>query len=121
MISSYLPIFFVFLLAAGFALCMLGLSHVLGPRIDDKVKLSAYESGVDPVAETHTRLNIRFFVVALAFIIFDIEIVFLFPWAIVFRNLVGASALILYEMVFFLAVLLFGYLYIWRKGVFEWE
>jgi len=121
MISDYLPILFVFLLAVGFALGALGLTHIVGPRTRGKVKLSVYESGVDPVAGTHTRLNVRYFIVALVFIIFDIEVVFLFPWAVVFRDLVSVSAFIFYEMVFFLGVLLVGYVYIWRKGVFEWE
>ena len=121
MISDYLAVIFVFILAAGFAGLLLVLTHLVGPRIKDKIKLSPYESGVDPVAPTHTRLNIRYFIVALVFIVFDIEIVFLYPWAVVFRDFIAQSPFILYEMLFFLVVLLFGYVYVWRKGVFEWE
>jgi len=121
MISDYLPVLFVLILAAGFAVLLLGLTHVIGPRVKDKVKLSPYESGVDPLAPTHTRLSIRYFIVGLIFIIFDIEIVFLYPWAVVFKDFIARSSFILYEMLFFLFVLLFGYVYVWRKGVFEWE
>ncbi len=121
MISDYLAVIFVFVLAAGFAGLLLVLTHLIGPRVKDKIKLSPYESGVDPVAPTHTRLNIRYFIVALVFIVFDIEIVFLYPWAVVFRDFIARSPFILYEMLFFLVVLLFGYVYVWRKGVFEWE
>lgn len=121
MISDYLPVLFVFALAAGFAVSLLLLTHIVGPRVRDKVKLSPYESGMDPLSPTHTRLNIRYFIVGLVFIIFDIEVVFLYPWAVVFRDFIARSPFILYEMLFFLAVLLFGYVYVWRKGVFEWE
>ena len=121
MISDYLPILFVFLLAAGFALASLGLTHVIGPRIKTRVKLSVYESGVDPVGPTHSRLNVRYFLIGLVFIIFDLEVVFLFPWAVIFRGQAAQGAFILYEMLFFLVILLVGYIYIWRKGVFEWE
>lgn len=121
MLVDYLPILFVFLLAAGFALAALGATHVIGPKVRSQVKLSPYESGVDPVATTHTRLNVRYFIVGLVFIIFDIEVIFLFPWALIFRDFVAESPFIFYEMVFFLAVLLVGYVYVWRKGVFEWE
>ena len=121
MISDYLPVLFVFILAAGLAVVLLGLTHLIGPRVKDKIKLSPYESGVDPVAPIHTRISVRYFIVGLIFIIFDIEIVFLYPWAVVFKDFIAQSPFILYEMLFFLAVLLFGYMYVWRKGVFEWE
>ncbi|MFB0515976.1 MAG: NADH-quinone oxidoreductase subunit A [Candidatus Neomarinimicrobiota bacterium] len=121
MISDYLPVLFVFVLAAGFAVLMLVLTHIVGPRVKDKVKLMPYESGVDPLAPTHTRISVRYFVVGLIFIVFDIELVFLYPWAVIFKDFIARSPFILYEMLFFLGVLLFGYVYVWRKGVFEWE
>ena len=121
MIGDYLPIVFVFVLAAGFATVMLGLTHIIGPRIDTKVKLAPYESGVDPAEENRSRLNVRYFVIGLVFIIFDLEVVFLFPWAVIFKEQASSGPFIFYEMVFFLAVLLIGYIYVWRKGVFEWE
>lgn len=121
MIADYLPVLMVFGVAAGFAAVTLVVTHFLGPRINTKVKLSVYESGVDPVAETHNRLNVRYFLVGLVFIIFDIEVVFLFPWAVIFKDFAAQGAFIFFEMLFFLGVLLVGYVYIWRKGVFEWE
>ena len=121
MLSDYLPVLFVFLLAAGFAVASLGVTHLVGPRIKDTVKESVYESGLDPVAEIHSRVNIRYFIVGLIFVIFDIEIVFLFPWAVVYRGFLAEGLFILVEMLFFLAILSIGFVYIWRKGVFEWE
>ena len=121
MIENYLPIFFVFLFAAGFTFVSLILTHILGPRINNPVKMMPYESGVDPVAETRIRFSIRFFIIALLFIIFDIEIVFLYPWAVVFKDFLSFGTFIFFEMVIFLAILLFGYVYVWRNGALEWE
>jgi NADH-quinone oxidoreductase subunit A len=80
-----------------------------------------YESGVDQVGETRVRFSIRFFLIALLFIIFDIEIVFLYPWAVVFKDFLLEGPFIFYEMVVFLAILAFGFIYVWRKGALEWE
>ena len=80
-----------------------------------------YESGVDPVGETRIRFSIRFFLIALLFIIFDIEIIFLYPWAVVFRSFLSAGPFIFFEMVVFLAILVFGFVYVWRNGALEWE
>ncbi len=121
MIADYLPILFVIIVAVGFAVGMLVVSHFVGPRVPDPIKLMPYESGVDPKSESHPRLNIRYFIVGLVFIIFDIEVVFLFPWAVIFRDFIARSSFIFWEMVFFMAVLLVGLIYIWRKGVLEWE
>jgi len=121
MIADYLPILFVFILAAGFAGAAVIATHFVGPNIKDATKLSPYESGLDPAMKSHPRLNVRYFIVALIFIIFDIEIIFLYPWAVVFKDFLTRSPYIFYEMLFFLGVLLIGYIYIWRKGVFEWE
>jgi len=120
-IENYLPIFFVFLVAAGFTFVSLIMTHLIGPRINNPVKLMPYESGVDPVAETRVRFSIRFFIIALLFIIFDIEIIFLYPWAVVFNDFLSFGTFIFFEMVIFLAILLFGYVYVWRNGALEWE
>ena len=121
MIADYIPILFVIAMAGGFAGVMLVVSHFVGPRVQDPVKLTPYESGVDPKSESHPRLNVRYFLVGLVFIIFDIEVVFLYPWAVIFRDFIATSSFIFWEMVFFMAVLLVGFVYIWRKGVLEWE
>ncbi len=91
MIADYLPILFVFILAAGFAGAAVIATHFVGPNIKDATKLSPYESGLDPAMKSHPRLNVRYFIVALIFIIFDIEIVFLYPWAVVFKDFLTRS------------------------------
>ncbi len=122
MIENYLPIFIVFIVAAGFTFVSLIATHLIGPRIKNPVKMMPYESGVDPVGETRIRFSIRFFLIALLFIIFDIEIVFLYPWAVVFKDFLSNSgAFIFFEMVVFLAILVFGFVYVWRNGTLEWE
>ena len=85
------------------------------------IKMMPYESGVDPVGETRIRFSIRFFLIALLFIIFDIEIVFLYPWAVVFKDFLTMGSFIFFEMVVFLFILLFGFVYVWKNGALEWE
>ena len=122
MIENYFPIFIVFIVSAGFVFVSLIATHLIGPRINNPVKMMPYESGVDPVGETRIRFSIRFFLIALLFIIFDIEIVFLYPWAVVFKDFLSNSgAFIFFEMVVFLAILAFGFIYVWRNGALEWE
>jgi len=120
-IENYFPIFIVFIVAAGFTFVSLIMTHILGPRITNPVKLMPYESGVDPLAETRIRFSIRFFIIALLFIIFDIEIIFLYPWAVVFKDFLSFGSFIFFEMVIFLAILVFGYVYVWRNGALDWE
>ncbi len=117
MLLSYLPIFILVIVAAGFALTLLLLSSVLGPRRPSKEKLSTYECGIDPIGSARERFPVKFYLVAMLFIIFDIEIVFLYPWAVVLGNL---KLFGLVEMVFFLGILLIGLLYVWKKGGLEW-
>ncbi len=117
MLLSYLPILLLVLFAAGFALTLLLLSSVLGPRRPSKEKLSTYECGIDPIGSARERFSVKFYLVAMLFIIFDIEIVFLYPWAVVLDNL---KLFGLVEMVFFLGILLIGLLYVWKKGGLEW-
>jgi len=120
-LDNYTPLLLVFLLAAGFASLLLVLSHILGPKAKSAVKLSSYESGVDPIAPAHVRLSIRYFLIALLFVIFDIEIVFLFPWAVIFKDFVQSGAFIFIEMLVFMVILLFGLVFVWKKGALEWE
>jgi len=114
---SYLPILVLALLAAGFALATLLLSSVLGPRRPSQDKLSPYECGIDPVGSAREKFSVKFYVVAMLFIIFDIEIVFLYPWAVILSSL---KLFGLIEMIFFLGILLIGLLYVWKKGGLEW-
>ena len=121
MIENYFPILIVLVVAAGFAFVSLILTHLLGPRVPNAVKMMPYESGVDQVGETRIRFSIRFFMIAQLFIIFDIEIIFLYPWAVVFEDFLAFGSFIFFEMVVFLAILVFGFVYVWRKGALEWE
>jgi len=84
-------------------------------------KVTVYESGVDPVGDARLRFSIKFYLVAMIFIIFDIEVVFFYPWAVVFRDMVRESAFILWEMLGFVGLLALGYVYVWRKGGLDWN
>jgi NADH-quinone oxidoreductase subunit A len=104
--------------AAGFGVLMVNLSKWVGPKRPNYQKLTTYESGMVPIGTTRERVSIKYFVVGMLFIIFDIELVFLYPWAVVFDKL-GAFAL--WEMFIFIALLFVGYIYILKKGAFEWD
>jgi NADH:ubiquinone oxidoreductase subunit 3 (subunit A) len=117
MAESFLPILLLMVAAAGIAGVILFLSSVLGPRLSTREKLGTYESGVPLVDASRKRLSIRFFLVAMVFILFDVEIAFLYPWALVLRS--GGAALFI-EMLVFLATLAVGYAYLWKKGAFDW-
>jgi|SRR5689334_19492134 len=100
------------------ALIAIGLGYLFGPRKDSAAKSMPYESGMIPYGEGTRRMPIRFYLIAVLFILFDIEVVFFLPWAIVFRQL-GLFGLI--EMAIFIVILLVGYIYAWKKGALEWE
>ena len=115
--QTFLPILIVLGIAAGMAASILLLNALLGPRLRTVSKGETYESGVPIVDSSHKRVSIKFFVIAMIFILFDVEIAFLYPWALVFRS-VGWPLFV--EMVVFMAVLAVGYAYIWKKGAFDW-
>jgi NADH-quinone oxidoreductase subunit A len=115
--QSYVPILILMGFAAIVAASLILLSALLGPRLRTRRKLDTYESGVPLIDSSRKRLSIQFFVIAMVFILFDVEIAFLYPWALVFRE--GGPALFL-EMLLFLGVLAVGYAYIWKKGAFDW-
>ena len=118
MLIDYLPIVVMAALAVVFAIASLAASSLLRPSRPNPVKLSAYECGNDPVRLPRgERFSVRFYIVAMLFIIFDIETIFLFPWAVSFRSL-GLFGLI--EMAVFIGLVFVAYVYIWRKGGFEW-
>jgi NADH-quinone oxidoreductase subunit A len=116
--TAFIPILMMLIVAIGFAVFTLVGSHFLGKRIDSKAKLGAYECGITPVGNARERFHTRFYLVAMLFIVFDIETVFLYPWAIVFKKL-GMFGLI--EMAVFVAILLVGLVYVWGKGALEWD
>lgn len=119
--SEYIPVLILGLFGSGFTVVILLAAHFLGPRKSDPVKDIAYESGIDPVGDARFRFNVKFYFLAMLFIIFDIEIVFLYPWAVVYKDLLSLGNFILYEMIAFIALLLIGYLYLLKKGAFEWD
>lgn len=118
MLSNYIPIALMLVIAVGFGALMANLSKWVGPKRPNFQKLSTYESGMIPVGTTRDRVSIKYYVVGMLFIIFDIELVFLYPWAVTFDKL-GAFAL--WEMFIFIALLFVGYIYILKKGALEWD
>ncbi len=115
---SYLPVLLFVLVGLGFAAVTIGLSTFIVPRYKNAVKDSPYECGVEPVGNARSRFSVKFYLVAVLFILFDIEAVFLYPWAVTFRQL-GLYGLI--EMILFILILLVGYLYLIKKRALEWE
>ena len=129
-ISQYLPVLILFLVAAGFAFGMIVLSVVVGNVVNKwrrkhlPIKDIAYECGMLPVGEGNTRLSVKFYLVAMLFILFDIEVVFLYPWATVYKEMLTNMATrttILLSMVSFLGILFIGYVYALKKGAFDWK
>jgi NADH-quinone oxidoreductase subunit A len=117
-VKEYLPILMFLLVAIGFSGGTILISSLIVPRRSNRVKMSAYECGVEPVGDARARFSVKFYLVAVLFILFDIEAVFLYPWAVAFRQL-GLYGLI--EMVLFILVLFVGYIYVLKKRALEWE
>jgi NADH-quinone oxidoreductase subunit A len=122
-LAQYLPVFMLLILALAFGFGMLGFSVLAGKRGRRMpIKDSPYECGMTPVARGGTRLAIRFYLVAMLFLLFDIEVVFLYPWAVIYRDMLAEHAnLIFGSMLTFLGVLSVGYIYLSRKGAFDWR
>lgn len=117
MIDSYIPLLVLFFLAAGFVITMLALSVFLGPRNDSEVKDDPFECGTIGSGGSSDRHSVKFYLVAMIFILFDIEIVFMYPWAVQLAELGWYG---FYAMLSFLAVLGIGLAYIWKRGVLDW-
>jgi NADH-quinone oxidoreductase subunit A len=118
MSAEFLPILVLLILATGLAILVVGIGHLFGPRRPTTRKSAPYESGMRPIGPGTRRMPIAFYLVAVLFILFDIEVVFFLPWAVVFRQL-GLFGLI--EMIVFILILLAGYIYAWKVGALEWE
>src|SRR5512132_3202144 len=118
MLSDYLPILVMFLVALFIAVFVIVASGLLGPRRPTKRKLMPYESGMEPIGSAQHRFPIKFNLVAMIFILFDIEVIFFFPYALVYKRLSVAG---LVEMGVFMLILLVGLFYIWKRGALEWE
>jgi len=116
-VVEYAPILIFLAVAAVFPVATLVIARLLRPASYNKIKVEAYECGVPPSGEARARYPIRFYIVAVLFVVFDVETIFLFPWAVKYRAL-GAFGF--YEMLVFLGILVVGYAYAWRKGALEW-
>jgi NADH-quinone oxidoreductase subunit A len=121
---DYLPILLIFILAAGFAVGNIFLSQYIGQRKRTRTKMMPYECGKDPVGSARERFSVKFYLIAMIFILFDIEVIFLVPWAVVFKTLAspafGLRTLVYVEMMVFVGLLLAGYVYVIKKGAFDW-
>ena len=121
---DYLPILLMFIVAAGFAVGNVLLSQFVGQRKRTRTKLMPYECGKDPVGSARERFSVKFYLIAMIFILFDIEVIFLVPWAAVYKALAAQGTqmrtFVYLEMMLFIGLLLVGYIYIVKKGAFDW-
>ena len=118
MTSPYLPLLIYFLVVVAVSAAILGLSAWVGVKRPSQAKLSPYECGSPPVGDARERFSVSFYLVAMLFILFDVEAVFLYPWAVVFKSLKWFGFV---EMLLYIAVLLAGYVYVWKKGALDWK
>jgi NADH-quinone oxidoreductase subunit A len=125
-LANYYPIFIYLAAILGFALTTLVLAHAIGPKHRTPVKLMPYESGMDPVGDARQRFDVKYYLIAILFLVFDVELLFLYPWAVAFYHdpavippdLHGS---VFWEVLVFIATLAVAYAYAWRKGVFQWR
>lgn len=122
MLEQYIPIFLVITVALIFAVVTVFTSKIFGPQRPNKRKLSTYESGMQPIGTTNERVSVKYYLVAMLFIIFDLEVIFIYPWAVQFKKLFGELGISVFVSMFiFLVVLELGYLYAYKKGGFKWD
>ena len=123
---AWAPVLLLIIIGLGFAIANVALSVLIGPSRTGPGKDTVYESGMMPTGDTRQRFNVRFYIVAMIFLVFDVEIVFFYPWATIFGPAVQTNynlygPLLLGEMIVFVAILLVAYFYAWGKGVFKWD
>ena len=118
MLDNWLPILIFSVLVAGFAVTSLVLPQIFAVRKPTRVKLEPYESGMQPVGTARERFSIQFYLIAMLFLLFDVEAIFLFPWAVTYRDL-GFFGFV--EMLIFILVVMAGFVYVWKKGALDWE
>ena len=123
--SSWAPVVLLLIMGILFAVGNVALSMIIGPRRRGEVKGGTYESGMTPIGDTRKRFNVRFYIVAMIFLVIDVDIIFFYPWATIFAPYVqkahDQSFVMLMEMLVFVASLLLAYVYAWGKGVFRWD
>ena len=127
-LMDYAPIAIMFIVAVGFASSQILVTHLIGPRKRTNVKLMPYESGKDPVGSARDRFSVQFYTVAVIFLLFDIEVLFIIPFAVAFKYLLAQEQLTpiafgtiaFIEIMIFISTLIVGYIYVWKKGTFDW-
>lgn len=122
MLRDYVPVLLQILVAVGFAISALVVSVILGKAGKrNRTKDSAYECGMVPVGEAQPRFSVKFYLVAMLFILFDLEIVFMYPWAVVYKEMIVQSKMVLWSMLSFVTILMAGYVYALKKGALDWK
>jgi len=116
--ETWFPVLIQIIIALGVASAMIGLSALLGKHVRDPVKSMPYESGMRPIGSARERISVKYYLVAMVFIVFDIEAIFLYPWAVIYRQLRLFGFV---EMLLFIVLVLCGFYYIWKKGVLNWS
>ena len=123
-LPNYIPVLVIVVMGVVFAAINLLMSRLIGPQMKGATKGIAYESGMDPIGDSRKRFNVRFYIMAMTFLVFDVEIIFLYPWAVSFTQLEPRSPesfLFLARILFFIATSIIAYIYAWKKGVFRWD
>jgi NADH-quinone oxidoreductase subunit A len=121
MLQPYIPILILIAFVILNAILMLGVSHVLSTYRRTPTKIAPYESGMPVLGDARERFSVKFYMVAMLFIIFDIETVFMSPWAVAFRQMSEIAGLLIIEMLVFIVILAVGYVYIWKRGALQWD
>jgi NADH-quinone oxidoreductase subunit A len=116
--QTYWPVLLQALIAMAVATGMIGISYILGRKVRNRVKDMPYECGITPTGSARERFSVKFYLVGMLFILFDIEAIFLYPWAVVYREL---KMFAFFEMLLFIALVLAGFFYIWKKGALDWS
>ena len=121
--NAWAPVVLLLIIGIGFAVGNVVLSSVIGPSRTGPGKETTYESGMMPVGDTHRRFNVRFYIVAMIFLVIDVDIIFMYPWATIFSSHVNSpiGGMLLVEMFIFVGLLVLAYVYAWGKGVFRWD
>ncbi len=119
---NFLPIILQMLVAIGFVVTTMFFTHRLGPKRNTKDKLTPFESGIEVIGNARTPVSIKYFLVAILFVLFDVEVIFMYPWAVNFKHMVQTSGISnLIEMFVFMATLLLGFIYVIKKGALDWD
>lgn len=119
--SDYLPIIIQFAAALGFVLTTIVVTHLIGPKRNSAIKDASWECGIESEGDARTPISIKYFLIAILFVLFDVEIIFMYPWAVNFKEFAKEGIVVFLEMLLFMGLLLAGFFYIIKKGVLKWE